>query len=112
MDKNKWPGRIILIAIFLFFYFPILYMIVFSFNDSRSLTSFGSFSLQWYEHMLNNHTMIESIWYTVLIAIVATYGSSTITCVQMFATFAVFAQTNPVHKNLVLGRNVLDMMLH
>ena len=35
----------------LFFYIPILYMIVFSFNSGRSLTNFEGFSLTWYEHM-------------------------------------------------------------
>ena len=42
-------GKIILGLTALFFYLPILYIIVFSFNDSRSLTKFSGFSLQWYE---------------------------------------------------------------
>lgn len=70
--KSKWPGRLILGLIFLFFYFPILYMLVFSFNDSRSLTSFGSFSLQWYERMFSDRNMLEAIYYTLITAIIAT----------------------------------------
>ena len=31
----------------LFFYLPILYIILFSFNSSRSLTSLDGFSLRW-----------------------------------------------------------------
>ena len=38
----------------LFFYLPILYMIIFSFNEGKSLTSFTGFSLRWYEHMLKS----------------------------------------------------------
>lgn len=78
MDKNKWPGRIVLIAIFLFFYFPIIYMIVFSFNDSRSLSSFGSFSLQWYERMFSDRNMLEAIYYTLITAIIATAVSTVV----------------------------------
>ena len=40
----------------LFFYVPILFMSVFSFNSSRSLTNFDGFSLMWYERMLRTGT--------------------------------------------------------
>lgn len=56
----------------LFFYLPILYIIIFSFNDSRSLTKFGGFSLRWYEKMFADSTMMEAVLYTVIIAIIAT----------------------------------------
>ena len=49
--KNSVASKIILILTMLFFYLPILYIIVFSFNDSRSLTKFSGFSLRWYEKM-------------------------------------------------------------
>ncbi len=45
----------------LFFYLPILYTIIFSFNDSRSLTVFKGFSLQWYERMFNDRNMMQAI---------------------------------------------------
>ena len=56
----------------LFFYLPILYIIIFSFNDSRSLTKFGGFSLRWYEKMFADSTMMEAVLYTVIIAVIAT----------------------------------------
>ena len=45
--KTSVGSKIILTLTMLFFYLPILYIIIFSFNDSRSLTKFGSFSLRW-----------------------------------------------------------------
>ena len=55
----------------LFFYLPIFYIIVFSFNGKRSLTVLDGFSLQWYEKMFNDPTMMSSIWYTIIIAVIA-----------------------------------------
>ena len=52
MKKEKRIfGKALMILSLLFFYIPILYMIVFSFNSGRSLTNFEGFSLTWYEHV-------------------------------------------------------------
>ena len=56
----------------LFFYLPIVYIIIFSFNGARSLTRLDGFSLQWYEKMFADHVMMDSIWVTILIAVIAT----------------------------------------
>ena len=70
--KHSVASKIILILTMLFFYLPILYIIVFSFNDSRSLTKFSGFSLRWYEKMFADSTMMEAVLYTVIIAVIAT----------------------------------------
>lgn len=76
MRSHRLLRRVLLGAIFLFFYFPILYMLVFSFNGSRSLTSFDGFSLQWYEKMFHDANMLEAIYYTLITAVVATIIST------------------------------------
>lgn len=77
MKENKSLFRkIILAAIFLFFYFPILYMLIFSFNSTRSLTSFSGFSLQWYQKMFSDANMLEAIYYTLVTAMIATFVST------------------------------------
>ena len=70
--KTSVGSKIILTLTMLFFYLPILYIIIFSFNDSRSLTKFGGFSLRWYEKMFADSTMMEAGLYTVIIAVIAT----------------------------------------
>ena len=70
--KTSVGSKIILTLTMLFFYLPILYIIIFSFNDSRSLTKFGGVSLRWYEKMFADSTMMEAVLYTVIIAIIAT----------------------------------------
>ena len=76
MRNSKLSRRIILGLVMVFFYFPILYMLIFSFNGSRSLTSFDGFSLQWYHKMFNDRNMMEAIYYTLVTAVVATFVST------------------------------------
>lgn len=76
MKNSKLSRRLILFLIMVFFYFPILYMLIFSFNGSRSLTSFDGFSLQWYQKMFHDRNMMEAIYYTLVTAVVATVVST------------------------------------
>lgn len=76
--KKKFSFRTLyLILIMIFFYAPIIYVVVFSFNSTRSLTTFTGFSLRWYEKMFESRSMMESIYYSLLIALLAT-GISTV----------------------------------
>ena len=74
--RNRIGAKLILGITALFFYLPILYIIVFSFNDSRSLTKFSGFSLRWYEKMFSDSAMMQSVVYTIVIAILATIIST------------------------------------
>lgn len=78
MDKKKTSlfSKILLGVTAIFFYAPILYIILFSFNSSRSLTRFEGFSFRWYEKMFSDSTMMEAIAYTVIIAVLATIIST------------------------------------
>lgn len=42
LKKFHWT-RILLAAVIVFFYIPIIYTVVFSFNSTRSLTTFSGF---------------------------------------------------------------------
>ncbi len=61
--KKRTLGKILMILMIAFFYLPILYMIIFSFNDGKSLTSFTGFSLRWYQHMLESQDMMDRALY-------------------------------------------------
>lgn len=79
MSKDKRVlGKVGMALLLLFFYAPILFMIIFSFNSSKSLTHFTGFSLCWYEAMLKNHGMMESLYVTIIIALLATIISTII----------------------------------
>lgn len=69
-------GKILMILMIIFFYLPIAYMIIFSFNDGKSLTSFTGFSLRWYQHMLESQDMMEALYTTFSVALLATFIST------------------------------------
>lgn len=76
-NKGKRPfGKILMILMIIFFYLPIAYMIIFSFNDGKSLTSFTGFSLRWYQHMLESQDMMEALYTTFSVALLATFIST------------------------------------
>ena len=79
MSKDKRVlGKVGMALLLVFFYAPILFMIIFSFNSSKSLTHFTGFSLCWYEAMLKNHGMMEALYVTIIIALLATIISTII----------------------------------
>ncbi|MBO4505130.1 MAG: ABC transporter permease [Lachnospiraceae bacterium] len=91
-QKKRILSSIFMGLLVLFFYAPIIYTIVFSFNNSKSLTRFAGFSLQWYEKMFSNRTMMESVFYTIITAVIATAVSTfvgTITAIGLSKSRAI-----------------------
>jgi len=103
--KKKLP-KIYLILVLLFLYLPILYVILFSFNDSRSLTSFTGFSLRWYEKMFKSRSMMEAIYYTVLIAVISTIVSTVVGTITSIG----LSKSKRVVKEIVTQVNNLPML--
>ncbi len=95
-----------LILVLMFIYLPILYVMVFSFNDSKSMATFSGFSLRWYENMFNNREMLESIKYTVIIAVIATVFSTIIGTVAAIG----LSKARRLIRNIVLEINNLPVM--
>ena len=90
----------------LFFYLPIVYMIVFSFNDSKSLTHFAGFSLQWYEKMLQSNDMMSSLYTTIIVAVIATIVSTVIGTITAIG----ISKSRKIIKDLVLQINDFPIM--
>ena len=89
-----------------FFYVPILYMIIFSFNDGKSLTSFTGFSLRWYQHMLDSQDMMTALYMTFSIAILATVISTVVGTVAAIG----LSSSRKVIRNIMEQVNNLPMM--
>ena len=75
---NRTFGKILMVLTLAFFYLPILYMIIFSFNAGKSLTVFTGFSMRWYQHMLDSKDMMEALYTTFTVAIIATMISTAV----------------------------------
>jgi spermidine/putrescine transport system permease protein len=63
--------RLYLGLIMIFLYAPILTLMVFSFNDSKSRAKWGGFTLKWYKTMLHDPVISKSLYYTLIIALLA-----------------------------------------
>lgn len=103
--KKAFP-KIYLALILLFFYLPIIYVVIFSFNESRSLTAFTGFSLQWYKKMFETRAIMEAIYYTVIIAVIATVVSTIVGTIAAIG----LSKSNRVIKEIVNQVNNLPML--
>ena len=107
MNKNRRPfGKILMILTIAFFYLPILYMVVFSFNESKSLTSFTGFSLRWYQHMLESSDMMTALYTTFSVAVLATLISTVIGTVTAIG----LSSSRKIIRNLMEQVDNLPMM--
>ncbi|MBR1777045.1 MAG: spermidine/putrescine ABC transporter permease PotC [Alphaproteobacteria bacterium] len=55
-------------AVYLLLYVPLLVTIVFSFNDSASADTWNSFTVQWYERLFANKSLINSAFRSLFLA--------------------------------------------
>ncbi len=107
MKKNSRPiGKIVMISMLVFFYLPIIFMIIFSFNEGKSLTHFTGFSLRWYEKMFNNDAMMESLYITIIIAILATVISTILGTISAIG----LSKSKQVVQDLVMQINDFPIM--
>lgn len=87
MQKEKKLSKVIIISLcMVFLYFPIFIMAVFSFNSAKSLSHFGGFSGRWYVQLFNNTQLLNAIFVSVSIAVIATICSvvlGTITAIAL-----------------------------
>ncbi len=87
----------------LFLYIPVLVLIVFSFNDNRSLTlPLRGFTLKWYEKFLSNSDMLTAIGNSLYVATVATAVTIVIGTVAAFALDRVTFPGKTVFRRLIL----------
>ena len=107
MKKEKRTfGTILMALVIAFFYLPIVYMVVFSFNSGKSLTSFTGFSLRWYKHMMESHTMMESLSTTFSIALIATAVSTIVGTISAIG----LSKSKKIIQRLMEQVNNLPMM--
>ena len=70
--QNRFGSRLFIGLTFLFLYLPILLLIVFSFNAGDSSAVWKGFSLEWYAALFRNRLIMESLYTTLLVSLLAT----------------------------------------
>jgi spermidine/putrescine transport system permease protein len=87
--------------VLLFIYAPILSMVIFSFNENKSLTRWGGFSFQWYEKLFDSQEIMGAVTMTILIAVVSTLIS---TIIGTFAALSL-SKSKKLVKDIILTAN-------
>ena len=67
----KQTSRIYTALIFIFLFAPILILLVFSFNEAKSLSVFSGFSLKWYRELFRDDETLKAVRNTLILAISA-----------------------------------------
>lgn len=92
--------------IFAFLYAPIIFLMVFSFNNSKIKTSWTGFTFKWYEELLNNEEILTSFYNTMKIAIIATIVA---TILGTFAAIGIYYMKR-WSKMVVLNVNYIPVL--
>ena len=71
MQKNNAFARIFNILVYVFLYLPIVVLIIFSFNASKSRTVWAGFSLHWYQELLRDEEILSAFSTTITVSVLA-----------------------------------------
>lgn len=95
-----------LTLIYLFLYAPILVLIIYSFNDSKSRGKWGGFTLKWYKELFENEQIMNALTNTVTIAVLSAVIS---TVVGTLAAFIIL-DMKPFMRNLSMNVTYLPVL--
>lgn len=103
---NKHLQKLYMFLIFLFLYAPILVLIVFSFNATKSTSHWAGFSLKWYIELFQDRQIMKALNYTLLVAVLS---SAIATVAGTMAAYGIF-RMKPKMRSLVLSVNNLPIL--
>lgn len=95
-----------MVLILIFLYAPILTMMVLSFNESKSRTHWGGFTLQWYAQMFDSRSIMGALTTTLIIA----FASALIATVIGTAAALSIHSMRLVPKSVVMGITNIPML--
>lgn len=99
-------SRFYLLIIFIFLYAPIFTLIIFSFNDSKSMGNWSGFTLKWYKQLFQNERIMQALFYTIVIAVIA---SIVATIIGTLAAIGIDKMTGK-KKTFLLNVNYLPVL--
>lgn len=100
---NRGGSRFLIGLMFLFLYLPILLLIIFSFNAGDSSAVWRGFSLHWYSQLFQNRLIMESLYITLLVSLLATVIS---TAAGTFAAIGLYSLSRRKRDALLVVNNI------
>jgi spermidine/putrescine transport system permease protein len=89
-------------VVYVFFYAPIVLLVIFSFSDSRNVGTWGGFTLDWYGEFADNQSLQRALWVSVRVALWSTVIS------VILGTMAALA----LERFTFRGKKVFDALLY
>lgn len=77
MKKSKIPS-IYMGMILVIMYLPMVFVMVYSFNENKLSTSWTGFSLKWYDMLFHDEMLLEGLKNSLILAILSCFGASVI----------------------------------
>jgi len=77
-SRSSVLSKIFTALIYILLYSPIAVMILFSFNESKSMTNFTGFSLRWYKELFESGKAFEALKYSFIIAVLSALAATLI----------------------------------
>ena len=102
----KFIKRFYTFLIFLFLYAPIVVLIVFSFNNSKSRGSWDGFTLRWYVEMFQDRQIMSALYVTLAIAILS---SVIATIIGTAAAIGIFNMKR-LNKGIIMNLTYLPVL--
>lgn len=103
---RKFISDFYLVIILIFLYAPIFTMMVLSFNQSKSRTHWGGFTLSWYTQMFESRAIMYALYTTLLVAMISALVATVIGTVTAIA----ISYMKPVSKNIFMSISNIPML--
>ena len=104
--KGSMLSKVYMALVFIFMYAPIVLLIIFSFNNSKSRAVWHGFTLKWYRSLIHNDTIIHALEVTLAVSILAAVIA---TILGTLAALGIFAMKRRP-RQLMMGANNIPMM--
>jgi spermidine/putrescine transport system permease protein len=92
--------------IFAFLYAPILILIIFSFNQSKSRANWEGITLKWYMELFKDRQIMSALYNTILIAVLS---SIVATLIGLIASIGIFSMKK-LQQKVVLNLNYIPIL--
>ena len=103
---RKFISDFYLVIILIFLYAPIFTMMVLSFNQSKSRTHWGGFTLSWYTQMFESRAIMYALYTTLLVAMISALVATVIGTVTAIA----ISPMKSVSKNIFMSISNIPML--
>lgn len=110
MKRSRVP-LLTTVAVMVFFYLPVLVLVVNSFNQSRSSGPWAGFTLQWYTRLFGRRDIWDAFANTLIVAVTASLASMVLGTLAAFALQRHRTRLQDAHYTLVYTPLVVPEIL-